>query len=723
MKLTTNNGELDLPVDFSFEVELNNPFFSDEGDSTIPATIPATPNNLKILDNIHRVDRANRFMKTTPATLMAGVIQKHGQLIIDTLSMKDGIAVSLAIENSDVYSQYKSKSLKEIFASKIRDDWNRNIEDLVNYLLQIYFSRKIDDFTIFPVAVSPYEENEEKIYQYNNERAGNSLLWQARIVKEGDLNMSVTDGYGLSPFLYLYKMIDLLFQQLGFTVSYNCLAQDPYQDIVVLNNCSDTIVKGIIKYSDLVPSCTLSEFLDFLRNKFGIHCRIDSNTKTAQILMLQDILSSSPDFDITDKVVDDLDVIIEDTSRVILSSDTSIDGTTPAAETLDKLIEQYGYYIEITEEQYVNLLNNIPIGISDCLIMRQETGQFYELRRVLGSDTIIPTFVGTNYFTYDRNNSSNQESLSSPDVMPAIIYNRTPFLYIGNRLHYNTSYNNSQESSEQSIMIAWKTLVTAGSIHLTFGTTQKYFAGRQIKDFSLTTYDMYDFFWSNYNNLLLNGKITLKGTILYDYLDILSIDITKPKSYRGQNLLPLKTTFEISEKLKNHDSEFILIKNFLNSEKDVKILPETKQKFNWEIEITNSDDSAVSNLTSRYPKYYDGRGWLVGSGSDFDFKSYNWDMYNDPEWPMDMMTLINYAVHYNGYNITILSTDETIYLGVPKNIGEKSSPFEIDGIIKAKQIVYHVDYTGSLGAIATDFNPTPEKITAKIDINYKSVTV
>ena len=123
MKLTTHNGELDLPVDFSFEVELNNPFFSDEGDSTIPATIPATPNNLKVLDNIHRVDRADRFLKTTPATLMAGVIQKHGQLIIDTLSIKNGIAVSLAIENSDVYSQYKSKSLKEIFASKVRDEW------------------------------------------------------------------------------------------------------------------------------------------------------------------------------------------------------------------------------------------------------------------------------------------------------------------------------------------------------------------------------------------------------------------------------------------------------------------------------------------------------------------------------------------------------------------------------------------------------------------------
>lgn len=723
MKLMTNNGELDLPEDFSFEIELNNPFLSDEGDASVPATIPATPNNLKVLDNIHRVDRANRFVKSVPATLMAGTIQKHGQLIIDTLNMKDGISVSLAVENSDLYSQYKGKSLKEIFSSKVRDDWNQDISALANYLIGVYFNRKFDDFAIFPVAVAPYEENETKIYQYNNEREGNSLLWRARTVREGDLTMSVTDGYGLSPFLYLYKMIDLLFQEMGYYVIYNCLDKDPYRDIVLLNNCSDTIVKGVINYSDLVPSCTLSEFIDFLFNKFGIHVRVDSTSRRVSVVTLQELFDSAPTMDITTKVVEELGITIEDSSRVVLISETSIDGTAPAAETFDKLIDKYGYYIEVTETQFDSIVNNNAPKYSDCLIMRLETGQFYELRRKIGNDKIIPKFIGTNYFKYDRSNTVNQESHSSPDVMPAIIYDKTPFMYIGERLHYNTSYQNTEDTSEQSIMIAWKTIVVSGSLPLTFGTTQKYFDGRIIKDFSLTAYDMYEYFWSKYNNLLRNGKVSLRGTVLYDVCDLSSLDMTKIKIYRGQKILPVKTVFEVSDKLRNRESEFILIKEYLDSVKDKMIVPETKQKYKWEKEIGINNNNAIDDLILRYPKYYNGRGTFIGSGSNFDVASYNWNIYNDPEYDLDSSVLINFSVHYNGYKVEFRDIESDIFLGVPKNTDESSLSIEVDGIIQAKQIVYRVDQNGSLTNITNDFIPNPEEVQTKVFAKYISVPI
>ncbi len=697
MKLMTNNGELDLPADFSFEIELNNPFLSDEGDASIPATIPATPNNLKVLDNIHRVDRANRFMKTVPATLMAGTIQKHGQLIIDTLNMKDGIAVSLAIENSDMYSQYKEKSLKEIFSSKVRDDWNQDISALVDYLLNVYRNGIYDpDFTIFPVAVAPYEKDGTKIYQYNNERNGASLLWQAREVREGDLIMSVTDGYGLSPFLYLYKMIDLLFQEMGYYVIYNCLDKDPYRDIVLLNNCSDTIVKGVIRYSDLVPSCTLSEFIDFLFNKFGIHVRVDSTSKRVSVVTLQELFDSAPTMDITTKVVEELGITIEDSSRVVLSSETSIDGTAPAAETFDKLIDKYGYYIEVTETQFDKILNNAS-EYSDCVVMRQETGQFYELRRKLGSEVVIPTYIGTNYFKYDRNNSVSQESYSSPDVMPAMIYDKTPFMYIGNRLHYNTSYQNSIESSDQAIMIAWKTVYIAGSIRYSFGTTQKYFSATKIKDFSLTAYDMYEYFWSRYNNILLNGKVSLKGTVLYDVFDLSSLDMTKIKIYRGQKILPVKTVFEVSDKFKNRESEFILVKEYLDSVYDNIIVPETKQKYKWET-IIETNPSDIEFLKQSYPQWF----LVPHQGTDYEFV-------------------------YDGYEIVLTDANSDIFLGVPKFENELSAPIQRRCKLIAKVKVYGHDSEGNTFLVTQDIADMLEHQPAiketTVLFRYKSVPI
>lgn len=692
MKLVTLNGELDLPEDFSFEIELNNPFLSDEGDASVPATIPATPNNLKVLDNIHRVDRANKFMKKIPATLMAGTIQKHGQLIIDTLSMKDGISVSLAIENSDLYSQHKEKSLKEIFASKVRDDWNQDIAALANYLLRIRLNYSTDDFTIFPVAVSPYEEEETKVYQYNNEGT-DALIWEARTVREGDILMSVTDGYGVSPFLYLYKLVDLLFREIGYSVTYNCLDREPYRDIVVLNNCSDTIVKGVIRYSDLVPSCTLSEFIDFLFNKFGIHVRVDSTAKTVEIVMLQDLLSSNPTMDISSKVVDDLDIMLEDTSRVILSSETSIDGTAPADETFDKIIERYGYYIEISEQEYEDICNNNNPKYSDCLVMRQETGQFYELRRDFYTCGIVPVFIGTNYFKYDRNNASNSEALNSPDVMPAIIYEGVPFLFIGDRLHSNTTYNDTDNSSEQSIMIAWKTIVVAGSRPLTFGTTQKYFAGRKIKDFSLTAYDMYKYFWSNYNNLLLNNRTILKGNVFYNIIDMSSIDMTEIKLYKGQKILPIKTVFEISNKLKNKESEFLLIKEFFNSNIDSEITPEAEVKYRWEqVCIVEG----LEDFLSYYPLEFNG--------------NYNNTMHK-------MIVLLDH------YECTVNGSDNCIYLGIPKGDNECTLSMRLECTITSYGNVYLYD-NGELGEEIDKFPEFDSRETSSyMNVNFKSVAL
>lgn len=49
MKLITEHGQLPLPDDLEIAVEQHNPFFSDEGASSVPVTIPATQQALSVL--------------------------------------------------------------------------------------------------------------------------------------------------------------------------------------------------------------------------------------------------------------------------------------------------------------------------------------------------------------------------------------------------------------------------------------------------------------------------------------------------------------------------------------------------------------------------------------------------------------------------------------------------------------------------------------------------
>ena len=50
IEIQTNGQTLDLPDNFSIDIEDSNPIFNDRGSQSIPATVPASRRNIKILD-------------------------------------------------------------------------------------------------------------------------------------------------------------------------------------------------------------------------------------------------------------------------------------------------------------------------------------------------------------------------------------------------------------------------------------------------------------------------------------------------------------------------------------------------------------------------------------------------------------------------------------------------------------------------------------------------
>lgn len=690
MRLITKKGELQIPEDFSFEVERSNPFLSDEGDATVPATIPASDRNLRILENIHRIDRAYGFFKQVPAILQHGVWSKHGQLVIDTINSRNGIAVSFAIENSDVYSQYKSKSLKEIVKNKIRSDWE-TIDDLIDYMNEIAFSKSDenkDDFDLMTVAIAKYEDEKGNIeYQYNNELYyigygfGNRyrLISEARTVHEADYIMSVPQGYGISPFLYLGKAIDVVFAEMGYHVESNCFNQSPLNKIVLINNSSDTIVKGNIPYSDMMPSCTLSDFVEFLKNKFCATIRVDSSSKKVWVELMQNLLANkSCDLDISEIVDGEFDIMPDDSSRVVLSSDTSMDNSEPASDSFDELIKRYGCFVDIDEDEFANI-GKPEQTVFDCLVRRKVPGIFYELRRNFKTGKQYAVRLGTDYFNYDRNNSNKSEEMGSSDVIPPAIKLKDGFfLYIGDRHHNHTSFNDKQETNDQPIMVCWSFKKNDGIGIRPIGGVSKYFIsygnGIVEKPFSLTYYDMYEYFWSKYNNLLLNNKVTVKGRVAYSDKQLSSLDMVTPKYYKGQILLPESTSYNLGKNKGANESQFILIKEFKNQIEDSPILPVMAPLLKWDKKGGTQITSQWWEFWNQFPIYFGDDGF-IGNGHNFI-----------PTGPYAWMVICT--------DIDIEMTGDTdIYLGPPTFEGQESIRYNVNYQLRARYT--YIDGTGS----------------------------
>lgn len=688
MKLLTQNGQLDLPRDFSLTMERHNPFLSEEGDASVPATLPSSPHNLAVLGHRERIDRAERYINKVDAILQVGPVQKRGSLVMDTVHRRDGIVASLAIDSSDLYVKDQDKTLKQIFEEKNYEGVSKmtfvDIEGAMDIFQDCYEGDESYDFTIFPVAIAPYETESNgtktEHYQFNNEvDANNELVWQARITHEGDILMHVPDGYGIAPFLKLHRLLHRLFECLGYTVTENCFddttGDNVLSHLVIVHNCSDCLVRPILLYQDLVPSCKLSEFLDWLLAKFHAQPIVNSETRTAKIVLMEDMLSSTPDEDLSGLVEDDMKVQLNPTKRIVLTPTTSIEGTAAAYENFDKLMAKYGGYVECDEDQWdANAFN-------DCLLMRKATGQFYALNRDLSTGNQVKDLLGTNYFPYDRNNSDDTEALSQSDVMPLMLVDaahlkRDVSPFIGERLHYHTSYNGQKEDDKQDIILCqyafaednshnklfafWTTGTTQG--YIPYKTTQNGVSGLTL-DMDLSDFGLYERFWQGYNNLILNYAVHLSGQVKLSLGQFLNFDMSRMKLCHGQRLLPVSASAGLADRFGLTEIEMILAKTFSDSVADTPITPSQSTGLKWVLHFEGESQSMIDDVWS-------------DAVADYENTHQTYALYSD---------------EMANSSIVLLGVSGSQFLGVPTYLGQTVGIGTHDVEVTVNGMVYYKD--------------------------------
>lgn len=600
MRLITENGQLDLPSGFSFTIEQNSPVFSNEGTQSIPANLPITSRNISALSYPNRLGRADHYQRKLSAKLEAGVYHKNGQLVIDTFETKSGIVGAIMLNESDFYSKIKNITLQSIFASIIRDDYANSINPISSWYNHIYDCMRgaiADDFTAFPVATD-YNENSGyfviNMPDYNSTLDPWALRWDARNIGSGEESITYPSGYGISPFLWLWRTLELFFLHFGYTISENIFKDDSLlKKIVLINNTSDSICNGKIIYSDLVPDCSASDFISFLENKFLVHVFIYPESKTVKIISLDSILIRSSDLNLTPTIDGPSKSTFIDTKEVKITSKTELDGAKSASETIFDLAKIYDKVTEISEEDWRNYnWGDIPI-YTTALVLRKSTGQFYTVyfRRVGGPTTIRR--VGSNYFSYCENLVGNYKEYMSIDMMPPIIEvvigtisDKEVIIFcpsIGQSIRKNikltTEGADASSNSKQEIIIAYAagkaddTAYTAGAVRPAtispkyfFGTTQKRDnVGNVWANSDLTTTDIYKKFFKNWNDVLRNSNVEIECKVDYTIQDFMSLKMDVPKLLYGQRVILKSVSYTVSNSIKHVLSRFLLIKKHIHS--------------------------------------------------------------------------------------------------------------------------------------------------------------
>ena len=540
MKLETQKGELMLPDGFTFDIQVNNPIFSNDGAASIATTLPATNENCNILGRPERLARSSKPVRKFLAILKHGPFQKKCSMIIAGCSKTAGIEASLAFYESELYADLKGKNMKDLFDTINVSSSDFNISSLANLMSDLYSSyykssTVHQNFAIFPAAIEK-DDNGVKILNEVNE---NGFVYAKRNITSGEDTVSVPEGYGVTPFLWLHRAVRLLFELSGYEVSRNDFEKLPFSRIVLVNNCSDTFCKGPkISFRHLVPSVKVEEFLLWLYDRFGAVVAV--NGKSVRVMLQQKLFANGYDLDLSSYVRGNPSLSFPVSSRVVLKTDTSLDSAEPAAESLLGFREKHSVV-------RVKKVGEDPEAKG--VVFRKQIGKYYMVT-IYSEGSFKEQLIGSNCFPYNRENSEECEEYSAADrFLPCIIENDMVMPYIGDRLHFNTSLSNQKEEENQAIQICY----AHWGAGRWFGSSQQYSeSGATIRYEQsspypeLTPEGLYPMCWSQYNEILLNAAPLITAQIDYPSSMLMTMDICTPKLINGVKVMIKSYSYQVS---------------------------------------------------------------------------------------------------------------------------------------------------------------------------------
>ena len=354
IEIQINGKTLDLPENFSIDIEDSNPIFNDRGSQSIPATVPASRRNIKILEYPTRLDAGvDPNNPERVATVFNGAYHRRGAMNVTSAGKKDGITFNIGFDNSTAYAKWREKKLNELTNLPTYTPREQQggfpIDWLLDELYLLYKTSRpqIDDLALFPLAVNLETNtvnNTENEYWEIFNIVGSRGLSQPETVKrllDGELtDTSIPEGYCVSPFVRVWRVLELVFEDMGLTLESNPFKEDiELARLVVLNNAADSVCRASIRYADLMPDCTVEEFMGALWARFGMVYNINFDRQTVKLALIRDIIKQDSQETI-DYHASGLPLITYETAQYIkLTAKTSIPGAEPSTGRFEDFVK------------------------------------------------------------------------------------------------------------------------------------------------------------------------------------------------------------------------------------------------------------------------------------------------------------------------------------------------------------------------------------------------
>lgn len=552
LKIKTNKGYLDLGGDFTVQIDEKSPIMNDRGSQTVPVTVPVTTNNAGITGFAHRLDMGVKPMnEDQTCTVLDGVYKRTGKINIVSAGRTEGITLNIGFDNSEAYSAWKAKKLNSITLPSINGDTVSGLMSSINR----FFTDSHEDFAIFQIVVRNDSKDGKYYPQYINHITLKSdgkwsLYYQSRtetfLINDTPTAVVLPEGYGVAPFLYVHRVLDFIFSEFGYTITENPFKTDrELSSLVILNNAVDCCVTGILNYADLMPDCTVDEFLNALYVRFGLVYNVSSDTKTVTLRLIRDIVDDVPAIDLSRSLTDEPLITYETARQMKLSAKTSFTGATPSVERFEDYLKDQ----EVVRLAKVDITKRVI-----HLNYEETTGRWFKW----DEENKRLTYSSSSFFSWDRKTDNIEDNeLTSDDECVPMDFAPNDILspqyladYVHRYTYFKTSSNNNEEDSEKAETPLSFVFAFTSSLNskYPFGSVLPYTSeGEEVvlKDGNKHTISLlfqyknglFINFWKKYDAIIRHSFNQVEANVLLPVHQLMNMDILTPVLLRGQYLL------------------------------------------------------------------------------------------------------------------------------------------------------------------------------------------
>lgn len=569
-----------LNPETQIEVERTNPFFNEWGEQTVPIDLPDSDYNRELLHFPDLTQHVRKPDQNIETYIQDGEYFMPCRQAVLGSQRKGSISTSFYMNEGSFYSKIDKTSVQDVFAGEMVEGVS-TVKQAIDYCLNLYKTGGNDKLCVFPVALQDDSgSSDEGSYKFLNrmEVTGKYASFYnsvERIELVSGSKILLSPGYYISPFVKANYVLKRIFSYFGYTLLDNFFTEtEAFQNMVFLNRVMDTLVNGVIKLEQLLPSCTCADILNLFRKKFFCEFVPDEVAHTVSIVLFHDVISNPSEIDLSGSVVGNPSLEYpENYSQLIISSKDSV---SPYA-TFDSIGE---------------LISKYPAVFYDNL-----TGSFLRSGYKFGGLGVW-TFQGINY---DQPNWYRVDEIVSacdnryycggilktteievPETIPVMLKQVYPNVYglpyigeykaLNSNLLVGNQTTSEEEEEESNTDGVEKSEEESPILCLcyfdgldSYGTVSGFIYDTKLKsekrvyDYSLSCYGengIFEKFYREYDNILRNSCHTVKAELLLSQHQKMTIPAHAKVILKGEELLSNNLKYNLGGKNEPVESEF-----------------------------------------------------------------------------------------------------------------------------------------------------------------------